>query len=256
MSLIDDKGFDMEDLDSVTMGAQEAIAQQARQLADYIIDTDLKPLPLPEEFFYASLPLCVVDAVFSIGVTYTSTANTVARFCERHGWTKSLSPDAPRQTGEHSIREFLALFGGLTPEQMADNLFGNRQRTSSRSGILKAEAVQQFAAALLESGIDDFGDITDARIAAAETLIRAIPGQGSGISFDYFRMLAGDDNLIKPDRMVQRYIARAIDVKPEHVTPDLARTVLPGAISVLKENGYAWSSRQLDFAIWSVESGN
>lgn len=246
----------MEDLDSVTMGAQEAIAQQARQLADYIIDTGLKPLPLPEEFFYASLPLCVVDAVFSIGVTYTSTANTVARFCERQDWAKSLSPDTPRQTGEHSIREFLALFDDLAPEQMADNLFGNRQRTSSRSGILKAEAVQRFAAVLLECGIDDFGDITDARLAIAETLIREIPGQRSGISFDYFRMLAGADNLIKPDRMVQRYIVRALAVKPERVTPVFAKELLTGAILALEQRGVYWSPRHLDYAIWTRQTGN
>lgn len=53
----------------------------------------------------SSLPLCVIDAVFSIGVIYTSTANTVTRFCERHGWTKSLSQDTPRQTGEYSIND-------------------------------------------------------------------------------------------------------------------------------------------------------
>lgn len=77
MSLIDDKGFDTDLSGNAATETQDITAQRARQLADYIINTDLKPLPLPEEFFYASLPLCVVDAVFSIGVTYTSTANTV-----------------------------------------------------------------------------------------------------------------------------------------------------------------------------------
>lgn len=150
----------------------------------------------------------------------------------------------------------LALFDNLTPEQIAGDLFGNCQRTSSRSGILKAEAVQQFAVALLGSGIDDFGDITGTRLAVAETMIRKIPGQRSGISFDYFRMLAGYDNLIKPDRMVQRYVARAIDIKPEQVTPDLARNVLQGAISAPEKNGHTWSLRQLDYAMWRLESGN
>ena len=236
--------------------AQDVIAQQANQLADHIINTDLKPLPLPEEFFYSCLPLCVIDAVFSIGVTYTSTANTVARFCERQGWVTSLAPDAPRQTGEHTISEFLSLFDDLTQEQMANDLFGNRQRTSSRSGILKAEAVRRFAEALQTSGIDDFWDMTDTQLVAAERQIRKIPGQGSGISFDYFRMLAGDDNLIKPDRMVQRFIAKAIDAKPEQVTPDLARAVLQNAISILGAQRVEWSPRQLDYAIWNRESSD
>ncbi len=239
---------------SATTEAEGAITQQAHRLADYILETGLTPLPLPEEFFYASLPLCVIDAVFSIGVTYTSTANTVARFCARQGWVKSLAPDGPRQTGAHTISEFLSLFDDLTPQQMANDLFGNRQRTSSRSGILKAEAVQRFAKALQANGIDDFGDMTDIRLAAAEALIREIPGQGSGISFDYFRMLAGDDSRIKPDRMVQRFIAKAINAKPEQVTSDIARTTLQNAIPLLAEQGIAWPPRQLDYSIWKRES--
>ena len=37
---------------------------------------------------YTSLPLCVIDAVFSIGVRYESTENTVRDFCVRHHWQK------------------------------------------------------------------------------------------------------------------------------------------------------------------------
>nr|WP_306265449.1 hypothetical protein [Pararhizobium sp. IMCC3301] len=236
------------------VNSDKTLEEQAQRLADYIIAIDLEPVPLPPEYFYASLPLCVIDAVFSIGVSYTSTRNTVVRYCKRQNWTRTLAPDAPRARGERTIVEFLALFDGLAPDQMADELFGNRQRTSTRSGILKAEAVQRFASALKEFGIDDFEDMTGDRPAAAEKLVRGIPGQGSGISFDYFRMLAGDDNLIKPDRMVQRLIARAIDVKPDQVTPDLARTILKGAIPVLAERGAGWSPRQLDYAIWERES--
>jgi len=154
----------MQNSETVNTTTLRASDVQAHRLADYIIDTGLKPLPLPSEFFYASLPLCVIDAVFSIGVTYTSTRNTVARFRECQSWTMSLEPDEARKQGEHTIGEFLDLFVGLAPDQMADVLFGNRQRTSSRSGILKAEAVQHFASALTEAGVDDFGDLTEGQL--------------------------------------------------------------------------------------------
>ena len=36
---------------------------------------DLNTLTLSESYYYASLPLCVIDAVFSIGVKYTGTQN-------------------------------------------------------------------------------------------------------------------------------------------------------------------------------------
>lgn len=122
----------------------------------------------------------------------------------------SLEADAKRLQGEHSITDLLILFKGLSPEQMVDDLFGNRLRTSSRPGILKARAILQFASALDNAGIDDFCDLNEDRLAIAEALVREIPGKASGISFDYFRMLAGDDNLIKPDRVVQHYIAKAL----------------------------------------------
>lgn len=228
--------------------------EQAHRLADYIENNGLKPFPLPHEFFYASLPLCVIDAVFSIGVTYTSTVNTVIRFCEQQDWTRFLEPDAPQAKGEHTITEFLTLFDGLTPDQIANNLFGNRQRTSTRSGILKAEAVQRFAGALKESGIDGFDDLTEARLSAAETLVRGIPGQRSGISSDYFRMLSGDDNVIKPDRMVQRYIARALGEAPQNISPARARNLLQRATLLLVKRGQDWSPRRLDHSIWKIES--
>jgi hypothetical protein len=230
------------------------VDQQAQKLADYMTETGLELIELSPEYYYASLPLCIIDAVFSIGVTYTSTRNTVIRFCERQGWTRTLEPKTERNRGEHTIGEFLGLFEGLTQDQMADDLFGNRQRTSSRSGIPKAEAVRRFAEALRKVGIDDFVDLASDRLAAAENLVREIPGQKSGISFDYFQMLAGDDNLIKPDRMVQRYIGKAIDLKPEQVTPDRARELLIGAIKILEAKGTVWSPRQLDYTIWKMQS--
>jgi len=224
------------------------------RLAGYIIDTGLEPLPLPPEFYYASLPLCVIDAVFSIGVTYTSTRNTVARFCERQEWMKSKAPDQHRMEGEHTIGAFLSLFDNMRPDQMADDLFGNRQRTSSRSGILKAEAVWHYAMALRDTGINDFPDLNNDRLTEAEAIVRSIPGQRSGISFDYFRMLAGDNGRIKPDRMVQRFIAKALGTTPEQVGPDMAREVLQGTVEELINRGHTWSPRRLDYVIWQRES--
>jgi hypothetical protein len=74
-------------------------------------------------------------------------------------------------------------------------LFANRQRTSSRSGILKAEAVYLFAKALLAAGINKFSDLRDrGKLTDAEMRVKEIPGQGSGITFKYFLMLSGEDD--------------------------------------------------------------
>lgn len=48
------------------------------KLANYCrVKLDLSDIQMPDEYGYSSLPLCIIDAVFSVGVTYTSTRNTV-----------------------------------------------------------------------------------------------------------------------------------------------------------------------------------
>ena len=46
-------------------------------------------LQLDQAYFYQSLPLCVIDAVYSIGVRYSATEATVGRFCEHFKLTLS-----------------------------------------------------------------------------------------------------------------------------------------------------------------------
>ncbi|GAA6164005.1 hypothetical protein NBRC116590_17090 [Pelagimonas sp. KU-00592-HH] len=151
------------------------------------------------------------------------------------------------------MSELLTLFEGLEEIEAADTLFGNRQRTSTRSGILKSEAVRLFCLALVSSGIEDFSDMDESKVANAAHWVSQIPGQRSGISFDYFQMLAGNDNLIKPDRMVLRFIARALDCSPNVVSPETARELLQLATFSLKSIDPNWTPRKLDYAIWSFE---
>ena len=239
--------------------ANETTAEESRRcgdpiitLADKIENVGLKPVGVSEEYRYASLPLCVVDAVFSIGVKYTSTQATVARFCDKTGWPRFATLREDRGAGTHSLSDLLALYDGLTSEAAAHVLFGNRQRTSTTSGILKAEAVRLFAEALLQCGIDTFADITADRLELAEAIILGLPGQGSGIAFDYFRMLAGDDDLIKPDRMIQRFVACALGTEKEP-EPRQAAVLVRLAARELTRRGYRWTPLSLDHAIWRYQ---
>src|SRR5437899_12596797 len=102
-----------------------------------------------EGYFYQSLPLCVLDAVYSIGVRYQAVRNVVANYCA-HASIKQFrpygSPFSQREDQE-SISSFCArLRGWGTPDQAAARL-GSRQRTSTHptSSILKAEAALRFA---------------------------------------------------------------------------------------------------------------
>ena len=223
------------------------------RLANYIEQTELKIPKLADEYRYASLPLCVVDAVFSIGVRYTSTQKVVSNLCEYAGWTRFFASREARGAGEYGIGDLNSMFDKFGAEGMAESVFQNRQRTSSRSGILKAEAVLLYCRTLTKAGINDFPDLDVERREYAEAIILGLPGQSSGIAFDYFMMLAGDDNLIKPDRMVQRYVAHALDLDsvPQ---PRQAAILVRLAAKELRTRGQLWTPLSLDNAIWRHQS--
>lgn len=111
--------------------------------------TSSGPIEVAEEYGYASLPLCVIDSVFSIGVRYESVRNVIDRYCRRFGLPKQAPKGTvPPREQQESITAFLARVVPMDTDRLAAEVFGNRQRTSARNGILKADAVVQFAGAL------------------------------------------------------------------------------------------------------------
>lgn len=67
-------------------------------------------------------------------------------------------------------------------------------------------------------------------------------------------MLAGNDTLIKPDRMVQRFVAKALRLIERDVQPARAAQLVQAAVIGLNSQGYAWAPRTLDYVIWKRES--
>ncbi len=189
--------------------------KEIKAIADYA----LRVLPLDEAklsdaYFYQSLPLCVIDAVYSIGVRYTSVQAVVDHYCGTFELQKVRDDriNIPATDKQESINSFCKQIENMCPNKLATTLFQNRQRTSSRGGILKAEAVQQFACVLKNHEIEYFQDVKKiANNASFEKSIQNIPGQKSGISLKYFWMLTGSENFIKPDRMVVRFVETALN---------------------------------------------
>lgn len=110
-----------------------------------------------------------------------------------------------------------------------------------------------YCRALTDAGINTFTDFDKERKEYAEAIVLGLPGQSSGIAFDYLMMLAGDDNLIKPDRMVQRYVGNALelDTIPQ---PRQAAILVRLAAQELCRRGHRWTPLSLDNAIWRFQS--
>jgi hypothetical protein len=196
---------------------------------------------------YDSVGLALIDAIWSIGVRYQSVENVIARYrAER--LASGHDPEADRP---EDVRRFVEVCGG--PEGFALRV-RNRQRTSSRNGILKAEAVLHEARILEHEGVGvpaDLADASEERLDHLRGRWSAVPGQASGISWRAFCMLVGLAE-IKPDRMIRRYVAGALGRSGESaVGVEEARDLVMATAAHL-----GVSPRELDYAIWSHQSGN
>jgi len=207
---------------------------------------------LPDEYFYQSLPLCIIDAVYSIGVKYSHVQKAVSAYCTYVKMNKiRVDSDTPNISDQESVDSFCARQEEVSPQQMAEDVYTNRQRTSPTNGILKAEAVLLFAQYLQKYGVNYFQDLHMVmNNAQFEKDIRSIKGQGSGISLQYFWMLSGSENLIKPDRMVVRFLSKALsrDVKLHE-----AQSLLEVVSNKLKTSYPNINPRLLDYKIWEFQ---
>jgi hypothetical protein len=206
-------------------------------------------LPSPDRWETASgydaVGLAIIDAVWSIGVRYQSVENVMARYRAAR-LAGGGDPEADRPS---DVRRFIEACGGA--EQFAARI-GNRQRTSTTNGVLKAEAVLHEARMLEDEGVELAADLTGAtpeRLDHLQGRWSTVAGQGSGVSWRAFSMLVGLPE-VKPDRMIRRFVAAALGRPRETaVSVDEARDLVLGAAACL-----GVSPRALDNAIWSYQS--
>jgi hypothetical protein len=243
--------LDLQSRANMSRNGDEGTIQNLSDHCERVLD--LKNAKLNEEYFYQSLPLCVLDAVFSIGVRYEGTRHTVIRYCDyfKVARIRDDKTTIPTQSDQESISTFLARVEGIGIQRFTDEVLMNRQRTSSRSGILKSEASFLFARALKSNGVDYLQDVPPLiSNDAFERKIKAIPGQGSGISLRYFFMLAGSDLFIKPDRHIKDFIKDGIGVAPNL---DQSQSLLYKVAMKLKSKHTHLTPRLLDNLIWNFQ---
>lgn len=224
------------------------------RVSEYITKTiKLDNINLSKSYYYRSLAFCVIDAVYSVGANYTSTLNTVLRFCATRGLEPyrefGSSPD--KISNEYTIDVFLKDIYQPTDDELANAIFGNRQRTSTKNGILKSAAVRDFATTLMDHGINGFNDLDKiSNRLSFENRVRSIKGQGSGKTLSYFYMLAGDEWKVKPDRHIMNYLHAAAGYP---VTSGEATILIQEAVSELSGSYPELTPRKLDHAIWNYQ---
>lgn len=159
--------------------------------------------------------------------------------------------ELPPASQQHTVTGFLANIEPSGVEAFAAGVLRNRQRTSTRNGIPKAETARRFAGALAEHGIERLQDVTAAATSRQlEAAMRAIPGQRIGISLTYFFMLAGSDDLVKPDRMLDRFLHGCLR---REVGPEETQELLTAATTRLRVRYPQLTPSLLDQAIWQQQ---
>jgi hypothetical protein len=199
-------------------------------------------LTIPTGYPY-SLALCVLDAVWSMGVRYGGVAKVVGRY---RGYRASVGADADLD----DLPDLLAVYQAVGGDEDFAARIGNRQRTSTRHGaVTKATAVRQAAQALTVVGITTTGELRaqagSSTLAEPKSAWLTVPGQRSGISWRYLLLLARVPE-VKPDRMLRRYVAEALG-EPD-VPAELAAQLVMEAAEQLRVSPIA-----LDHAIWRYQ---
>ena len=207
----------------------------------------------PSNEYYCSLPLCILDAVYSIGVRYAATRNVVSRYCKKYNLPdfRNKTSDYSSRESQHTVSQLIENIENVGAERFAADILNNLQRTSTRSGILKSEAVYFWAKIFKEYGVEVLQDVSiiDKKI---ENEILKIKGQKSGISLSYFYMLTGNDDLCKPDRHILRFLSEGLQREVKDLNE--AQAIMCNIAKDLKEVHPHLSVRMLDHTIWAYMS--
>jgi hypothetical protein len=204
---------------------------------------------------WTHLPLCVLDAVYSIGARYEATARTVHAYANLAELPHVLESATAVAAGAFATTEQPVSRLQSDIERVGSHGFAiqvrNRQRTSPRGGVLKAEAARQYAVVLGEHGVERLTDVTRLmtdpdHLAEVESALAAVPGHGQhGVRVSYLWMLAGDDQHVKPDRMIAGWLTgvlgRAVAVR------EAIEFVTAAADNI------GVSPWELDHAIWNAQ---
>jgi hypothetical protein len=169
----------------------EAAPDHVRRIAD----TERPPVPTPVER-WTSLSACVLDAVWSVGADHDRVVVPLVHRVLTSAATGPLLADSRPDADSHPLPRLLTRF---PDEQALEAAAQNRQRTSTRGGVTKADAALRYTRTLVTHGVLGIEDLP--RLLADPALwsrldraLSRVPGEGQhGARRSYFWELCGVD---------------------------------------------------------------
>lgn len=195
-----------------------------------------------ESYNYQSLPICIIDCVYSLRAKYYSvTIPIVDRYAAHYmNANKNGSGDTVSMLIQH-IDEA----GGT--KKFADEIIQNHQKLGGKKNIPKEDVCYQLAQYLRYLHIDTIEDFqTFESPELLEIVIRAVKGIGDA-GANYLFMLAGDPNRCKPDVHIHHCIKDSCGCD---ISNEECQLLFTEAVHLLNEQYPNLTVRNLDGIIW------
>lgn len=225
-------------------------AAKVNEIVDAVVALD----PQPRKQRWVSLSLCIADAVWSIGAHYDNVVVPLVRNLAKEFGVERPTVPISEPIGFDPLP--LTRLADLSVDQLIRST--NWQNTSTRGGIRKTDAVLRHVHVFRTHGVTGLADAIalfddEERFAAVNNDLWAIPGEGAhAVRRDYLWMLIGQDDLIKPDRMVLRWFMKHGVIVDPVGARDLIAALVPAVSAGLKRGVTAW---EIDHALWSAGRG-
>ena len=134
----------------------------------------------PRRARWTSLSACVLDAVWSAGADHNRVVFPLVQRVLIPGATGDLTAESTPSADSHPLPRLLTRF---PDEQALEAAAQNKQRTSTRGGITKADAALRYARTLVDHGVLGVEDLPRLRAdpgawARVDRALSRIPGEG------------------------------------------------------------------------------
>lgn len=188
---------------------------------------------------YYSLPICIIDCIYSLRTKYFPVCVTVIN---RYAFAYM---ENYRQNTNDYLSNFIKHIdevGGC--KDFAEKILRNRQKLSGR---LKSEICYELAQKLLTLNINSLEDFQNYdNTAILETVIRSVKGIGQA-GLNYLFMLAGDPNRCKPDVHIHHCVR---DACGKDISDEECQNLFTNTVEILKVDFPNLTVRKLDGIIW------
>ncbi len=228
---------------SANLPRSAAVVREVRRLID------LDSVELGAEFFPAHLSVALIDAILTARLRYEAqVVPLVERYCRFFGLRRLRTDRSclPPPRDQETLQDLIDHYEKHGVRGMEDEIFGARY-CSPGTGISKVENIRRAAVALRKIGLENLQDAALRDPDEIACVLRPLKGIGAQ-TIHMFLMYAGNENYVKGDVHIRRFVADALDRKS--VSAAEAEQVVQEAAGIL---GVA--PRHLDYAIWRHASG-